>query len=107
MDYLMRNRYDFNRHCGDHITEQHIHNNDVINWFKGGYPVRAQGMGGRQVRNGIDHGEIFDHHYVEFEYADGSILNSQCRHIKGTMARVDEHLMGTKGRIHYWKSEYR
>lgn len=99
MEYQMRNWYYFVWLCGDHITEQHIHNLDVINWFKGGYPVKAQGMGGREVRKGKDHGEIFDHHYVEFQYADGSILNSQCRHIPGTMSRVDELLVGTKGRI--------
>jgi predicted dehydrogenase len=100
MEYQMRNWYYFNWLCGDHINEQHIHNIDVINWFKGGYPVKAQGMGGRQVRNGKDHGEIFDHHYVEFHYADGSILNSQCRHIKNTMAKVDELMVGTKGKIY-------
>jgi predicted dehydrogenase len=99
MEYQMRNWYYFNWLCGDHINEQHIHNIDVINWFKGGYPVKAQGMGGRQVRKGKDYGEIFDHHYVEFEYADGSILNSQCRHIPKTMSRVDELLVGTKGKI--------
>ncbi|HET7180473.1 MAG TPA: dehydrogenase, partial [Chryseosolibacter sp.] len=77
--------------------EQHIHNIDVMNWFKGAYPVKAQGMGGRQVRTGKEYGEIYDHHYVEFEYADGSILNSQCRHIKGTYSRVDEMFVGTKG----------
>ena len=99
MEYQMRNWYYFNWLCGDHINEQHIHNIDAVNWFKGGYPVKAQGMGGRQVRKGKDHGEIFDHHYVEFTYADGSILNSQCRHIPGTMSRVDELLIGTKGRI--------
>jgi predicted dehydrogenase len=99
MEYQMRNWYYFNWLCGDHITEQHIHNIDVINWFKGSYPVKAQGMGGRQVRKGKDHGEIFDHHYVEFHYADGSILNSQCRHIPKTMAKVDELMTGTKGKI--------
>jgi len=99
MEYQMRNWYYFVWLCGDHITEQHIHNLDVINWFKGGYPVKAQGMGGRQVRKGKDHGEIFDHHYVEFTYADGTILNSQCRHIPGTMSKVDELLIGTKGNI--------
>ncbi len=99
MEYQMRNWYYFNWLCGDHINEQHIHNIDVINWFKGGYPVKAQGMGGREVRKGKDHGEIYDHHFVEFHYADGSILNSQCRHIKGTMAKVDELLIGTKGKI--------
>ena len=99
MEYQMRNWYYFNWLCGDHINEQHIHNIDVINWFKGGYPVKAQGMGGRQVRKGKDHGEIFDHHFVEFTYADGSMLNSQCRHIPGTMSKVDELMVGTKGRI--------
>ena len=99
MEYQMRNWYYFNWLCGDHITEQHIHNIDVINWFKGAYPVKAQGMGGRQVRKGKDHGEIYDHHYVEFHYADGSILNSQCRHIPGTMSKVDELISGTKGKI--------
>lgn len=104
MEYQMRNWYYFNWLCGDHITEQHIHNIDVINWFKGGYPVKAQGMGGRQVRKGKDHGEIFDHHFVEFTYADGSILNSQCRHIPGTMSRVDELMVGTKGSIQCGKA---
>jgi predicted dehydrogenase len=99
MEYQMRNWYYFVWLCGDHITEQHIHNLDVVNWFKGGYPVRAQGMGGREVRKGADYGEIFDHHFVEFEYADGSILNSQCRHQPKTMSRVDELLVGTKGKI--------
>jgi predicted dehydrogenase len=99
MEYQMRNWYYFNWLCGDHITEQHIHNIDVINWFKGSYPVKAQGMGGREVRKQKEYGEIFDHHYVEFHYADGSILNSQCRHIKNTSAKVDELIIGTKGKI--------
>ncbi len=99
MEYQMRNWYYFVWLCGDHITEQHIHNLDVINWAKNAYPVRAQGMGGREVRVGKDYGEIFDHHFVEFHYADGTILNSQCRHQKGTMSKVDELLIGTKGKV--------
>ncbi|MCY7352315.1 MAG: dehydrogenase, partial [Cytophagaceae bacterium] len=99
MEYQMRNWYYFNWLCGDHINEQHVHNIDVFNWFKGGYPVRAKGTGGREVRNGKEFGEIFDHHHVEYEYADGTILNSECRHIKGTWAKVDEILIGTKGKM--------
>jgi predicted dehydrogenase len=99
MEYQMRNWYYFNWLCGDHIVEQHVHNIDVINWFKGGYPVKAQGLGGRQVRTDKKYGEIYDHHYVEFHYADGSIMNSQCRHIPRTMSKVDELIIGTKGRI--------
>jgi len=97
MEYQMRNWYYFVWLCGDHICEQHIHNLDVINWVKKGYPVRAHGMGGCEVRKGKDYGEIFDHHAVEFEYADGSRCFSQCRHINGCWSDVSEHMIGTKG----------
>lgn len=98
MEYQMRNWYYFNWLCGDHIVEQHVHNIDVMNWFKGGHPVKAQGMGGRQVRVGEQFGEIYDHHYVEFTFADGSVMNSQCRHQKGTLNRVTEVIGCQNGR---------
>ena len=100
MEYQMRNWYYFNWLCGDHILEQHIHNIDVANWFIGEYPATAQGMGGREVRTGKDHGEIFDHHFVEFTYPSGAVISSQCRHQKGTMSRVAETFQGTKGNVH-------
>ncbi|MCH2183209.1 MAG: Gfo/Idh/MocA family oxidoreductase [Mariniblastus sp.] len=97
MEYQMRNWYYFNWLCGDHIVEQHIHNLDVINWLMDGYPVTAQGQGGRLVRNGQDHGQIYDHHFIEFTYADGSKMFSQCRHIRQCYNNVSEHVHGTKG----------
>ncbi|MGD9723028.1 MAG: Gfo/Idh/MocA family oxidoreductase [Pirellulales bacterium] len=97
MEYQMRNWYYFTWICGDHIVEQHIHNMDVSNWLKGGPPVKANGMGGCQVRKGKDYGETFDHHAVEFEYADGTRMYSQCRHIPGCWNSVSEHAHGTKG----------
>ena len=100
MEYQMRNWYYFNWLCGDHIVEQHVHNIDVMNWFKGGPPVKAQGMGGRQVRIGKDFGEIYDHHYVEFTYEDGTVMNSQCRHQKGTLNRVTEIIGCQKGKAY-------
>ena len=105
LEYQMRNWYYFNWLCGDHILEQHIHNIDVANWFIGSYPVSAQGMGGRQIRNGKDHGEIFDHHFVEYTYADGAVIASQCRHQPGTMKRVDEVFQGTQGSLVTGKAE--
>ncbi|MCB0630082.1 MAG: Gfo/Idh/MocA family oxidoreductase [Saprospiraceae bacterium] len=97
MEYQMLNWYYFNWLCGDHINEQHIHNIDVSNWVKQAYPVKASGMGGRHVRTGKEHGEIFDHHFVEFEYADGSRMVSQCRHWKGSSSKVTEEFQGTNG----------
>jgi len=97
MEYQMRNWYYFNWLCGDHINEQHIHNIDVSNWVKQMYPVKASGMGGRLVRTGKEHGEIFDHHFVEFEYEDGSKMFSQCRHMPNTAFKVSEAFQGTNG----------
>src|SRR5437588_3034734 len=97
MEYQMRNWYYFVWTCGDHIVEQHIHNLDVMNWVKKGHPIRANGMGGVEVRKGPDYGEIFDHHCVEFEYEDGTRCFSQCRHINGCWSDVSEHVVGTKG----------
>ncbi len=97
MHYQIRNWYYFTWLSGDHIVEQHVHNIDVVNWIKGAHPVRAQGMGGRQVRNAKRHGQIFDHHFVEFEYADGTRMLSQCRQIPGCWPNISEHALGTKG----------
>jgi len=97
MEYQMRNWYYFVWLNGDHITAQHIHNLDVANWVLKGHPVEAQGMGGRQVRTGIDNGEIYDHHAIEFTYADGTKVQSHCRHQPGAWKSVSEHAHGTKG----------
>ncbi len=106
MEYQVHNWYFFAWLCGDHIAEQHVHNIDVFNWFLSEatgapndqpvHPLSAQGMGGRQVRTGKEFGQIYDHHYVEFTYANGVVLNSQCRHQPGTWQNVSETIIGTK-----------
>jgi predicted dehydrogenase len=100
MEWQVRNWLYFTWLSGDHIVEQHVHNIDVINWAKGGHPVKACGMGGRQVRTDPKFGNIFDHHAVRFEYADGMWMFSECRQIEGCQNDVSEHLVGTRGRAH-------
>ena len=97
MEYQVWNWYYFNWLSGDHIVEQHVHDLDLMNWLKGAHPIKAQGMGGRQVRTGNEYGEIFDHHFVEYQYPDGSMLNSQCRHQKGCWNNWSDSGHGTKG----------
>jgi predicted dehydrogenase len=99
MQYQIRNWYFYTWLSGDHIVEQHVHNIDVMHWIKGAPPVRAQGMGGRQVRTAKKFGHIFDHHFVEYEFADGSKCFSQCRQIRGTLADISEHATGSKGSV--------
>jgi predicted dehydrogenase len=98
--YQINNWYFFTWLCGDHINEQHIHNIDVANWFIGGHPESAQGMGGRMQRVEKKYGQIYDHHYVEYTYANGVRVNSQCRHQAGVYNAVREEFSGTKGKIY-------
>jgi myo-inositol 2-dehydrogenase/D-chiro-inositol 1-dehydrogenase len=105
MEYQMRNWYYFNWLCGDHIVEQHIHNLDVGNWLRGMHPVEASGMGGRQVRTGKEYGQIFDHHFVEYTYSDGTKMYSQCRHWDGCATEVNEHAHGSKGTANIGNSQ--
>jgi myo-inositol 2-dehydrogenase/D-chiro-inositol 1-dehydrogenase len=97
LEYQVRNWYFFSWLSGDHICEQHVHNLDVCNWIREDHPTEAQGMGGRQVRTDKEYGNIFDHHAVEFTYADGTKMFSQCRQMPGCKSEVAEHAHGTKG----------
>lgn len=98
--YQINNWYFFTWLCGDHINEQHIHNLDVANWFLDGHPISAQGMGGRQQRVDKKYGQIYDHHFVEYTYANGVRINSQCRHQAGVYNAVREEFTGTKGKLY-------
>lgn len=98
LEWQMRNWLYFDWISGDHIVEQHVHNLDVINWIMGAPPVKALGMGGREVRKGDEYGNIFDHFAVEYEYANGARVTSFCRQTEGAAHRVSEFVMGTKGK---------
>jgi len=98
MEYNMRNWYYFTWLSGDFNVEQHIHLLDLCSWImKDEYPVRAYGTGGRQVRTGPDYGNIYDHHSVVYEYANGTRLYASCRQTSGTMNDISVQVLGAKG----------
>jgi predicted dehydrogenase len=98
MEWQCRNWLYFTWLSGDHICEQHIHNLDVINWAMGAHPVKAMGMGGREVRKPSKYGNIFDHFSIEYEYSNGMTMQSMCRQIDGCASRVEEVIVGSAGR---------
>lgn len=97
MEWQLRNWNYFTWLGGDHIVEQHVHNLDVIHWVMGGPPVKAYGVGGRQARPNKNFGHIYDHFSIEYEYANGARIYSQCRQMDGCEGRVEEGVVGTKG----------
>ena len=97
MEWQCRNWLYFTWLSGDHIVEQHIHNIDVINWAMQAHPIKAVGMGGRQVRTDPAYGHIYDHFAVEYEYPNGARLMSMCRQTDACSGNVSERVTGTKG----------
>ncbi len=53
---------------GDLIVENNVHSVDVLNWFLGGRPASAIGAGGSTISK---RGDMRDHNFVAFEYANG------------------------------------
>ncbi len=99
MEYQIRHWNLFCWLCGDHLVEQACHEIDVANWVLDGHPIRANGMGNRQVRVGPGTGDIWDSHFIEFEHAGGARHYCQARQQPGTWSHVSDNVHGTKGQI--------
>ncbi len=104
MEYQMRNWYPFTWLSGDHNVEQHVHSLDKASWLMGDEPpLKAMGMGGRQVRSEETIGHMFDHHAVVYEYANGVRLFSFCRRQAGCKNETSDHFFGTEGHCNVLK----
>jgi len=97
MEFQMRNWQHFCWTSGDHTCEQQAHSFQIIYWLLGRPPLKAVGMGGREVCKGARYGDIFDHHAVEFTYDDGLTVFAQDRQINGCWTEMAEAIHGTDG----------
>lgn len=99
MYYQMRNWYNFTWLSGDFNVEQHVHFLDLCAWaLQDRYPVKAVGLGGRQVLTGPEYGQIYDHFSVIYEYDDGTKIFSNCRQQPGCSNDISAQAMGTRGK---------
>lgn len=115
LEWQCHNWYHFTWLSGDQICEQHIHNIDVMNWCFNGPPKKFTAVGGRNCRDyskqarevcktitgkedGWEkyNGDIWDHVFAEFEYANGARCLSFSGHGPGN-GRSGEKIVGTKG----------
>ena len=97
LEFQVKNYHFFNWLWAGGPAGLNIHHTDIMHWIKGAYPIQAQGMGGRAAVSGPDTGDVFDHFYVEYMYADGSIINGQIRVINNTFSKSIATFQGTKG----------
>jgi predicted dehydrogenase len=100
MQFQLRNWYYFTWLSGDHNVEQHIHSLDKALWaMRDEPPVRAWGMGGRQVRTDPMFGDIYDHHAVLYEYP-GANVYAYTRQMANCWNQTADLIIGTKGKAH-------
>jgi myo-inositol 2-dehydrogenase / D-chiro-inositol 1-dehydrogenase len=97
LEYQLRNWRYFNWLWGGQLAGQAIHQIDVINWIMQDYPKIASGIGGRQLFNGPNQGNTFDHQYVEYIYSNGVRMHVQCRNMDNCDVRQGFYVRGTKG----------
>ncbi len=99
LEYQFQNWYHFNWLSGDQTAQQLIHSIDKGSWALGDVPpVKAWGLGGRQVCLETKYGDQFDHFSVVFEYANGIRMFGYCRDIPGCgFNSTSDIILGTKG----------
>ncbi len=99
VEYQASNQYHFHWLCGDDVPQTLIHNLDRASWaMHDTAPVRAWGMAGRSTLHGEIYGNVFDHHSVVYEYANGVRIYAYCRTIDNCYNENSSLIMGTKGR---------
>jgi myo-inositol 2-dehydrogenase/D-chiro-inositol 1-dehydrogenase len=98
MSYQMLNWMYYKWLSGDHIVEQFIHSLDKSLWLHDDEPpVSAYGVGGRQVRNTPEYGDVYDHFSIVYEWKDGTRTFATTRQFAGCFAEVEDYVYGTKG----------
>jgi predicted dehydrogenase len=99
MQFQMQDWYHFNWLSGDQTAQQLIHCLDKASWALGDVPpLKAWGMGGRQVCVEPKYGDQFDHHAIVYEYANGVRVFAYTRDMLGCYNETSDVILGTKGR---------
>jgi predicted dehydrogenase len=101
LDYQIRRFHSFLWASGGCFSDFYIHLIDHLCWMKNGWPVKAQGLGGRHYRQSSDGSPFVDQNLdtysVEYTFADGSKFYFDGRCMNGTAGIYSSYVHGTKG----------
>ena len=92
-------QYHFTWLSGDDVPQSLVHNLDRASWvLKNKAPIRCHGLGGRSSMTAPIYGNVFDHHSVVYECANGVRIYAFCRTTTGCYNGVSSQIFGTKGK---------
>ena len=109
VEYQFSNQYHFAWLSGDDVAQSLVHNVDRATWaMHEQTPIKAHGLGGRSASFGEIYGNVFDHHSVVYQYANGVRMYALCRTQNGCYGEYSSTYLGTKGKCYlfpesrYW-----
>ena len=99
LQYQCSTQYHFTWLSGDDVVQSLVHNLDRASWvMRGQAPMKAHGLGGRSTMTAPIYGNVFDHHSVVYEFANGVRLYAFCRTTTGCYDEDSSIVLGSKGR---------
>jgi predicted dehydrogenase len=92
-------QYHFRWLSGDDVPQSLVHNIDRSSWAMGNKaPVKCHGLGGRSSMTEPIYGDVFDHHSVVYEFANGVLIYAFCRTTNGCYNNSSSVVLGSKGK---------
>lgn len=91
----IRNWYYSRILSGDILVEQNIHVIDMCNWILQSVPLKAAATGSRRGRP--DHGDVYGHYSVVFEYPNGVSISFNSTQVGNANWEVGWQFFGTEG----------
>ena len=99
VQYQCSNQYHFTWLSGDDVPQSLVHNVDRSLWaMREQVPVKCHGLAGRSSMFDEIYGNVFDHHSVIYEFANGVKLYAFCRTQAGCYDENSSIILGSKGR---------
>jgi len=99
LQFQCSTQYHFTWLSGDDVVQSLVHNLDRASWvMREQAPVKAHGLGGRSTMTAPIYGNVFDHHSVVHELANGVRMYAFCRTTTGCYDEDSSIILGSKGR---------
>lgn len=99
LEWQCSTQYHFRWLSGDDVPQSLVHNLDRASWVLGdAAPVKCHGMGGRSSMTAPIYGDVFDHHSVVYEMANGVRVYALCRTTENCYNDSSSIVFGSKGK---------